>query len=115
VYLLTSPAGHSLINGVYLASAPVVRERRVARVPDGRHQIDGHSHAHPDHVSGNAELKALTGASVLVMDADVDVIRSGGRSDFQYANQENYPPGPVDRVIHDGERVTLGPGTLTAA
>ena len=115
VYLLTTPVGHILINAVYPASVPLVRASVEAlgfRMADIELMVN--SHAHPDHVSGNADLKALTGASVLVMDDDVEVIKSGGRSDFQYANQENFPPGPVDRVLHDGDQVSLGGTTLTA-
>jgi glyoxylase-like metal-dependent hydrolase (beta-lactamase superfamily II) len=85
VYLLTSPAGHILINGTYPASVPLVRasvESLGFRMADIKLLLN--SHAHPDHVSGNADLKALTGASVLIMDEDVNVIRSGGRTDFQY-------------------------------
>src|SRR5262245_33776319 len=86
VYLVTTAAGHILINAVYPASVPLVRAS-VEALGFDMHDIKLmlNSHAHPDHVSGNADLKALTGASVLVMDDDVDVIRSGGRSDFQYA------------------------------
>jgi metallo-beta-lactamase class B len=115
VYLLTTPDGHILINGVYPASVPLVRSSVEAlgfQMKDIKLLLN--SHAHPDHVSGNADLKALTGAAVLAMDDDVDVIKSGGRSDFHYSKQENFPPGPVDRVLRDGERVTLGGTTLTA-
>jgi metallo-beta-lactamase class B len=115
VYLITTPQGHILINGVYPASVPLVRasvETLGFKMTDIKLMLN--SHAHPDHVSGNADLKALTGASVLVMDDDVDVIKTGGKSDFQYAAQENYPPGPVDRVLHDGEHVKLGDMDLTA-
>lgn len=115
VYLLTTPEGHILINSVYPSSVPLVRASVEAlgfRMTDIKLLLN--SHAHPDHVSGNADLKALTNAAVLVMDDDVDVIRSGGRSDFQFPNQENYPPGPVDRVLRDGERVTIGGVSLTA-
>ena len=48
------------------------------------------------------------------MDDDVDVVRTGGRSDFQYPAQELYPPGPVDRVLHDGEHVRFGELDLEA-
>jgi metallo-beta-lactamase class B len=115
VYLITTPEGHILINGVYPASVPLVRASVEAlgfRIRDIRLMLN--SHAHPDHVSGNADLKTFTGASVLVMDDDVEVIKSGGRSDFQYANQENFPAGPVDRVLRDGDQVALGGMSLKA-
>ena len=41
------------------------------------------SHAHWDHNAGSAALKAATGAQYFVMDADVPVVESGGRSDYQ--------------------------------
>ena len=31
-------------------------------------------------------IKRLTGAKYMVMDADVPVVESGGKSDFQYGN-----------------------------
>jgi metallo-beta-lactamase class B len=115
VYLVTTPDGHALINGVYPQSVPLVRasiEQLGFNMRDIKVMLN--SHAHPDHVSGNADLKALTGADVLVMDDDVEVIRTGGRSDFQYSNQELYPPGPVDRVLQDRDHVTLGGMDLLA-
>ena len=41
------------------------------------------SHAHGDHCAGNARVKELTGAKYMVMDADVPVVESGGKADFQ--------------------------------
>src|SRR5882724_10060672 len=34
-------------------------------------------HAHYDHIGGQAELKRLTGAQTVAMDADVEAIESG--------------------------------------
>ena len=42
------------------------------------------SHAHWDHDAGSAMIKQLTGAKYMVMDADVPVVESGGKTDFQY-------------------------------
>jgi metallo-beta-lactamase class B len=52
----------------------------------------------------------------MVMDADVPVVESGGKSDFQYGNSPAtlYPPTKVDRVLHDADSVTLGGTTLVA-
>ena len=58
-----------------------------------------------------------TGAKYEVMDADVPVVESGGKLDFNYGDKggENlYPPTKVDRVLHDGDKVSLGGTVLTA-
>jgi len=46
----------------------------------------------------------------------VPVVESGGKADFFYGNTPSdlYPPAKVDRVLHDGDTVTLGGTTLTA-
>jgi len=58
----------------------------------------------------------MTGASYMVMDADVPVVESGGKSDFQYGNRPGflYPAAKVDRVLHDGDEVRLGGAVLVA-
>ena len=42
------------------------------------------SHAHWDHDASSAAIKKLTGAKYMVMDADVSVVESGGKTDFAY-------------------------------
>jgi metallo-beta-lactamase class B len=44
------------------------------------------------------------------------VVESGGKTDFQYANTPSslYPPTKVDRVLQDGDQVTLGGAVLVA-
>jgi metallo-beta-lactamase class B len=48
--------------------------------------------------------------------ADVPVVESGGKADFDYGKKsENwYPPAHVDRVLHDGDTVSFGGTVLTA-
>ena len=50
------------------------------------------------------------------MDRDVSVIESGGHTDFNYAADKSmwFPPTKVDRILHDGDTVSLGGTTLTA-
>ena len=74
------------------------------------------SHAHWDHDAGSATIKRLTGAQYMVMDADVPVVESGGKQDFNYGTDASslYPATKVDRVLHDGDRITLGGATLVA-
>ena len=74
------------------------------------------SHAHNDHCAGAALVKKLTGAQYMVMDADVPVVESGGKEDFQYGAQPemSFPPVQVDRILHDGDTVKLGGAVLTS-
>ena len=116
-YLITTPAGHILINSNLKTSVPLIRES-IEKL--GFHFKDLKilliSHAHFDHDAGSAEIKKLTGAKYMVMDGDVGVVESGGQSDFQYGDDATlrYPATKVDQVLHDGEQVVLGGAVLTA-
>ncbi|HLQ50421.1 MAG TPA: subclass B3 metallo-beta-lactamase [Terriglobales bacterium] len=116
-YLITTPQGHILINSNLESSVPLIRES-IEKVGFSFNDIKILliSHAHFDHDGGSAEIKKLTGAKYMVMDADVPVIESGGKSDFQYGNSPSllYPATQVDRVLHDGDEVKLGDTVLVA-
>ena len=116
-YLITTPKGHILINSNLVSSVPQIRgsvENLGFHFSDVKILLI--SHAHWDHDAGSAEVKKFTGAQYMVMDADVPVVESGGKADFQYGNNAGmlYPPAKVDRVLHDGDQVTLGGVALTA-
>ncbi|MEY2527827.1 MAG: metallo-beta-lactamase class [Verrucomicrobiota bacterium] len=116
-YLITTPQGHILINSDLEASVPLIRasvEKLGFKFTDIRVLLI--SHAHWDHDAGSAAVKKLSGAKYMVMDADVPVVESGGKADFQYGSQPAslYPPTKVDRVLHDGDEVKLGGVTLVA-
>jgi len=116
-YLITTPAGNILINSNLTTSVPLIRSN-IEKL--GFHFADVKilliSHAHFDHDAGRAQVKTFTGAKYMVMDADVGVVESGGKSDFQYGNDATflYPEATVDRVLHDGDEVKLGDTVLTA-
>lgn len=116
-YLVATPQGHILINSGLEESVPLIRasvEQLGLAFSDIKVLLI--SHAHWDHDAGSAAIKKLTGAKYMVMDADVGVVESGGKTDFQYGSvpADLYPPTKVDRVLHDGDQVTLGGATLVA-
>lgn len=112
-YLITTPQGHILINSSYEESVPVIRqavEKLGFKFTDIKILLI--SHAHDDHAAGSALVKKLTGAKYMVMEGDVAEVESGGVGDFIYPSR--WTPAKVDRVLHDGDTVTLGGTVLTA-
>jgi metallo-beta-lactamase class B len=116
-FLITSPAGHILINSNLESSVPQIRssvEKLGFSFNDVKILLI--SHAHWDHCAGSALIKKWTRAKYMVMDADVPEIEAGGKGDFQYGNSPGslYQTTQVDRVLHDGDTVKLGGSVLTA-
>ena len=113
-YLVATPQGHILINSSFEESVPLI-EQSVAkqgfRFKDVKILLT--SHAHADHIAGCAAVKQSTGAKVMIMRGDEDIVASGGQGDFQYEDSR-FKPCAVDRVLEDGDTVTLGGATLTA-
>ena len=105
-FLITTSQGHILVNSTYERTVPVIQDS-VAKLGFKLSDIKivlG-SHAHGDHMEGDALVKELTGAQVMAMAEDVPALqamRPGGK------------PHPVDRVLHDGDEVTIGGTTLVA-
>lgn len=105
-YLFVTPQGNILMNTGYESSVPVIKgsvEKLGFKFSDIKILIAGH--AHPDHVGGDNMVKELTGAQVVV-----------GRLDAE-KTKEFHPPGqehPIDRLVDEGDTVSLGGTTLTA-
>jgi metallo-beta-lactamase class B len=117
-YLIATPQGNILVNSGLETTLPLTK-RSIAKL--GFKYADTKilliSHAHFDHDAGSAQVVKETGAKYEVMDADVPVVESGGKTDFQYGDKggENlYPPVKVGRVLHDRDTVSLGGTVLTA-
>ncbi len=105
-FLIVTPQGNILMNSNYETSVPLIRasvEKLGFKFSDIKILIAGH--AHPDHVGGDNLVKELTGAQVVVGRVDADKTK-----DFHPKGQEH----PIDRLIDDGDTVTLGGTTLTA-
>lgn len=116
-YLVVTPQGNILINSDLEANVPMLKtsvESLGFKWNDTKILLI--SHAHWDHDAGSAKIKQQTGASYMVMDADVPVVESGGAADFQYGADSSlrYPAAKVDHVLHDGDEVRLGGSVLIA-
>lgn len=105
-FLVTTPQGHILINTNYEAGVPVLKgsvEKLGFKFTDIKIILG--SHAHGDHMEGDALVKQLSSGQVMAMAEDVPALermRPGGK------------PHPIDQVLKDGDQVTLGGATLVA-
>ncbi len=116
-YLITTPQGNILVNAGLEANVPMIKDSiRKLGFKYADTKILLISHAHFDHDAGSAQVVKDTGAKYEVMDADVPTVELGGKKDFFYADipEDLYPPVKVDRVLHDGDQVSLGGTVLTA-
>lgn len=114
-YLVVTPKGNILINADLASSPPQIR----ASVRElGFHWKDTKilllSQAHYDHAAGAAEVVRETGARLMVMDGDAQLVETGDRHDFGGPGLLPYAPAHVDRVLEDGDQVRLGGVVLTA-
>ena len=115
IFLLTTPEGHILIDSGFDANVPQLRKNVEAlgfRFQDIKILVA--SHAHIDHVQGHAQVRALTGARVVVSEADAPTVTTGGQHEWAYGELFAWPPCPVDQLVKDGDQVSLGGTTLTA-
>jgi len=105
-FLVATPQGAILINTTYERNVPVIQksvEQLGFKFSDVKIVLG--THAHGDHQEGDALVKQLTGAQVMAMAEDVpalEAMKPGGKAH------------PIDRVLHDGDRVTLDGTTLVA-
>ena len=105
-FLIVTPGGNILINSDFESTVPVIRasvEKLGFKMSDIKVLLG--SHAHGDHMEGDALMKELTGARVMAMEQDVPALRA-----MKPGGKEH----PIDRILHDGDSVTLGGTTLVA-
>lgn len=112
-FLITTPQGHIVINSGFERTVPMIRDAVTKlgfKMTDVKILLN--SQAHDDHAAGSAAFKEMTGAQVMMMSPDDEVVRTGGLHDFYYTTR--WKPCPVARVLHDGDEVKLGGMVLTA-
>jgi metallo-beta-lactamase class B len=113
-YLITSPKGHILIDGVLAQTAPqIVANARTLGFDIRDVKFLLNSHAHIDHAGGLAGLQRASGAAMVASAADRPTLEAGEISYGPSAGM-HFPPVRVDRVIGVGETVEVGGVAMVA-
>jgi metallo-beta-lactamase class B len=115
IYLITTPAGHILLDSGFEVAVPRLKQNVQAlgfRFEDIKILL--FSHAHIDHVQAHLMVKQMTGARVLSSEPDAPTVTSGGQHEWAYGDTFAWPPCPVDGLVKDGDVVELGGTRLTA-
>jgi len=105
-FLITTPEGHILINTDFERTIPLIEQNMEGlgfELADIRIILG--SHAHGDHQAADVFLRERTGAQIMIMEEDIAGWQRMMRADRDI---------PIDRVLRDGEKVTLGGTTLVA-
>jgi len=114
-YLIVTPKGSVLINTGFEYSVPEIQSRvRTLGFRFSDIKILLVTHAHSDHAAGEAKVKKLTGAKMYAMQEEVELLETGGKTDYLFGSSGWFPPVKVDRALHDGEQIELGGVVITA-
>ena len=108
-FLITSDAGHILINTGLEGSAAMIESNLKSlglRMADIKILLT--TQAHFDHTADLALIKEQTGARLLATEADKSFLEDGGLSDPLIGGIESFRPVTVDDVITDGDLIELG-------
>ncbi|KRA83163.1 subclass B3 metallo-beta-lactamase [Altererythrobacter sp. Root672] len=114
--LVVGSEGHVLLDGATSEAAPLIAaniQRLGFKLDEVKWIVV--SHEHFDHAGGVAELQKLTGAKLAVREEQRFALESGkiGAGDPQAGALDPLPPAHVDRIMADGEKLTLGNLALT--
>jgi metallo-beta-lactamase class B len=116
-WLITTSRGHILLNTGMPGSGPMIEAsiRKLGFKPEDVKILIA-CHAHIDHVGALGYMKKATGAQVAIMDKEMNLLRSGGRTDFHYGKVAafTFPQVAADRTLHDGDTIKLGKIKMTA-
>ena len=116
-FLVVTPQGNILINSCFEATVPVIRasvEKLGFKFTDIKILLG--SHAHADHMEGDALVKELTGAQVMAMAEDVPAlmkITPGRQAASARQDAARWRRGDARR--HDARGAPHRPATRAAA
>ena len=112
--LIKTDAGAIVIDGGMPQAAPMLLAnlRRLGVQPHSVRYLL-HSHAHADHAGALAALKRETGALLISNAESAWLLARGGSDDLHFGDDILFPPVQVDRLVHDGEVLSLDSAQLT--
>ncbi len=114
-YLLVTPNGNILINTGLADSYPIIKnnieslgfslkETKILLI----------TQAHHDHTGALAQIKKETGAKLFVNSPDEDVMKTGGKTDYEMGKYgETFEPVIPDKLLKDKSTIKLGGTKLT--
>jgi len=114
-YLIVTPKGDILINSGFEYSVNEIRDRMKSlgfRFTDIKILLA--THAHSDHVAAMATIKHLSGAKMMAIEQEAELLETGGKTDYLFGSAGWFPPVKVDQTFKDGDKIELGGSTLTA-
>ncbi len=114
-FLITTTDGHILLDSGFAETVPFIKQNVKQlgfKLEDIKILVN--SHAHFDHAGGLGLLKELTGARLMISEADAPLMAAGGKNDFHWGDSLAYKPATADRLLHDKDKVVLGDVTMTA-
>lgn len=114
-YLIVTNKGNILINTGLADSLPIIKnniKKLGFKYQDTKILLL--TQAHYDHLGAMADIKKETGAKLYVDEADADVLKSGGKSDYELGKYGvTFKPVKPDYILKDKNVVTLGDAKLT--
>lgn len=114
-WAIKTPKGIILLDAGMPEAAPIVETNLKAlgfKLSDVKILLN--SHAHIDHAGALARIKADTGASLIASAGDKPALETGTYIGSEDVHDLDFPPVHVDRIVADGQAVSLGGVTLTA-
>jgi len=69
------------------------------------------THGHVDHIGGNADMKAKTGADIIIHEEDASMLTSTPETMLQMFQAKASPP--ADMTVKHGDAITVGRISLT--
>ena len=109
-FLITTSKGNILINtGLANSAIQIKNNIRTLGFKLSDTKILLTTQAHYDHLGAMAAIKKMTGAKMMVDEADAAVLANGGTTDYALGGKGvMFKPLVGDRLLHDGDTIRLG-------
>lgn len=114
-YLIVTDKGNIILNTGLADSLPIIKkniQKLGFKYRDTKILL--FTQAHYDHLGAMADIKKETGAKLYVDGADAEVLKSGGKTDYEMGKYGvTFKPVIPDYILKDKGFVTLGTTKLT--